>query len=505
MSSTLIDASGVVRRRGDRTIIPKLDLRVTFGDRVGLLGDNGAGKSTLLALLAGRDTPDSGTIRRTGTTAYVPQLARSSDEVRPVRELAREALGVAHATRALEQAEAALASGVDPSAGIAQHAAALEYWLSVGGPTADADLDRGAEAIGFPTALLDRPRSTLSSGQGARAGLLAVAARPVDTLLLDEPTNHLDAAGREVLGELLERHRGALIVASHDRGLLAQIAERVVELDPRGGPPAFYGGGWEAYERERAATARHAQHGYDEAVARKAELEAAEREIRRRAAATRARVGATRRDNDKHAREFFSARADGVAARGRTVGARANRVEIPDRPWQDAPIALELTPEEQRAAFVVALDGAVLRRGDWLLAPLDLAIAAGDRVVLRGANGSGKSTLLQALAGTLPLAGGQRRQGTGAVVTVLGAVERALRSHETTADVVRQLAQLTPTDARTRLALAGLTAERASRPASTLSPGERTRRAGRGRRTTNDLPAPRRAKQPPGPSLLGGA
>ena len=111
MPATLIDAVGVARRYGGRTVIPSLDLRVSRGDRVGLLGDNGTGKSTLLRLLAGRDMPDAGTIARSGTLAYVPQLGRSSAATTTVRELAREALGVAQATRALEAAEAALSAG----------------------------------------------------------------------------------------------------------------------------------------------------------------------------------------------------------------------------------------------------------------------------------------------------------------------------------------------------------------------------------------------------------
>lgn len=478
MSATLIDAAGVVRRFGGRTVIPTLDLRVSRGDRVGLLGDNGTGKSTLLRLLAGRDTPDAGMITRSGTLAYVPQLARSSTASATVRQLAREALGVAQATRALEAAETALGStaGRPPSeAAIAAHAAALEQWLAVGGATADADLDRAADRIGLPPGALDRARSTLSSGQGARAGLLPLAARPVDALLLDEPTNHLDIAGRAMLSDLLTAHRGALVVASHDRELLAELADRIVELHPRGEAPSFYGGGWDAYERERDHAARHAQEAYDSAVAKRAELQAAEREIRRRAAATRSRVNATRRDNDKHSREWFSARADGVAARGRVVGERASRVEIPGRPWTDAPLALELTPEEQRAPYVVSLEQAVVQRGSWALPPVDLAVAAGERLLLRGANGSGKTTLLRALAGTQPLVSGGRRQGSGAVVTVLGAVEESLRSGEPVAAVVRELTGLQPTEARSRLALVGLGADQAGRPACTLSPGERTR------------------------------
>lgn len=479
MSATLIDARGVSRRHGDRTILPALDLRITHGDRLGVLGDNGAGKSTLLRILAGRDRPDAGTVGRHGTLAYVPQLARASPDRRTVRELAHEALGIGDATRELADAEAALSSLTgDPehdTAVIERHAEALDRWIAVDATTADANIDAAAERIGLPVALLDRPRSTMSSGQGARAGLLPIAARPVDAILLDEPTNHLDAAGRDLLFALLAAHRGAVVVASHDRQLLGEFADRVVELSPRGEEPEFYGGGWDAFERERTNAAKQAEDAYASALRRRAELVDAEREMRRRAEASRSNADRKANDNDKHGKEWVRMRADGAQSRARKVAGQAQRIEIPPKPWRDTPLALQLTAEEQRAPYVVALEDAVLRRGNWALGPFDLAVAAGERLLLRGANGSGKSTVLRALAGTQALADGRREQGSGAIVSVLGEVETALESSESVVAVVQALADLTPTDARSRLAAVGLGPEIVARPSNTLSPGERTR------------------------------
>ncbi|MDO9355419.1 MAG: ATP-binding cassette domain-containing protein, partial [Solirubrobacteraceae bacterium] len=387
------------------------------------------------------------------------------------------ALGLAAATLALERAEARLAKAVsdDGNEAISVHAEALDAWLTAGGATVDGDLEAAAARLGLAASLLDRPVSTLSSGQGVRAALLPLAARRHDAVLLDEPTNHLDTDGRALLESLLDAHGGAVVVASHDRAFLARYANRILALDARGGEATPYAGGWDAYEREADLARRGAEEAYTAATAERDALREAEREIRRRAVSTQNRIGKTARDGDKHVKEWFRMRADGVEARGRVVGRRADRVEIPDKPWVERPLALQLTPALTRAPHVVALEDAVVRRGAWTSPVFDLAVALGDRILLRGPNGSGKSTLLEALAGTAPLLRGRRSAGTEGVVSVLGAVESALRADEALTSVVRRLAGLDPAEARGRLAHAGLTAEVAGRPASTLSPGERTR------------------------------
>jgi ATPase subunit of ABC transporter with duplicated ATPase domains len=164
-----------------------------------------------------------------------------------------------------------------------------------------------------------------------------------------------------------------------------------------------------------------------------------------------------------------------MAGRARRVGTRAERIEIPDKPFEPRRLRLELTAEERRADVVVALERAVLRRGDWSLGPLDLAVAPGDRMLLSGPNGSGKSTLLAALDGRLDLAAGRRRIAPGAVVAQLGQARDRLAGDRPVLAGVRALTGLDVTAARTALASFGLEADAVLRPASTLSPGELTR------------------------------
>jgi ATPase subunit of ABC transporter with duplicated ATPase domains len=478
MPSTLLDARSIARHHGARTILDSVDVRVDAGSRLALIGPNGSGKSTLLRILAGLERPDAGTVRAYGTVGYLPQMASESEATgaggpATVRGTILERIGVAPAERRLSALAARLGTG--DLAAVEPHADALERWLALGGDDAGARLAGAAAEHGLGAGLLDRPLRSLSGGQAARAGLAALRTARFDVVLLDEPTNHLDDDGLERLTALLAARAGGVVLVSHDRALLAEAADELLELDPRTGRATRYAGGWDAYERERDSARRRAVDAHGRAVARRTQLEQAEREVRRRAQASINRSHRAPRDGDKNVQEWVRSRAEGMGTRARVIAGRAARVEVPDKPWEDAPLHLDLDAAERRARYVVALEGAVVRRGAFALGPVDLAVAHGDRVMLRGPNGSGKSTLLHALAGTLALAGGTRRVAPGAVVAQLGQDRGALAADRPLGAAVRALTGADERAARAALAAVGLDADVAARPAPTLSPGERTR------------------------------
>jgi ATPase subunit of ABC transporter with duplicated ATPase domains len=470
MASVFLDAQGVTQSFGARTVLDSVELQVHDGDRIALVGRNGSGKSTLLRILSGEEASDGGTVARHGSVAYLPQLVATP--ALSAREAILERIGVAAAAAEVDRQLKALEGG-DLDA-IDAHAAALDRWLALGGEDAEARLAGAASELGLAPELLDRPLSTLSGGQASRAGLAAVRVARCDVLLLDEPTNHLDADGLARLRTLLDEHAGAVVLVSHDRSLLADFADTIVELDE--GKATRYSGGWESFQRERADARARASREYEHAVAERDRLTAVDREIRRRAAASAARVDSRRSpDGDKHAKEYVRSRADGMRQRAARLGTRREQVEVPDKPIEHARLALELSAAERRGGAALSLEGAEVRRGDWLLGPLDLTVSYGDRLRLVGPNGAGKSTLLAALEGTLPLTAGRRRVAPGAVVATLGQDREAMDGERTATAVMRAATGLEETEARTALAAFGLTAEEVERPASTLSPGERTR------------------------------
>jgi ATPase subunit of ABC transporter with duplicated ATPase domains len=355
------------------------------------------------------------------------------------------------------------------------HAAALDRWLALGGADADARVAAAADELGLSATLLDRPLHALSGGQAARAGLAVLRAARFDVVALDEPTNHLDDDGLERLAALLAARPGGVVLVSHDRALLQRSAHELLELDGRTGAATAYAGGWDAYERERDAARARVVAEHEHALARRAELTAAVRETRARAQASIHKAGRNERDNDKHTGEWVRSRAQGMQRRARVVNARLERIEVPDKPFEERPLRLELSAAQRRSAFVVALEAAVLRRGEWSLGPIDLSVAYGDRILLRGRNGAGKSTVLAALAGKIAPAAGSRRAAPRAEIAQLGQARDVLAADVPLAAAVRALTQLGEADARTALAAFGLGADQAHRSAATLSPGERTR------------------------------
>ncbi len=472
MGHSLLSAHELVRTIGPRTILRDVSVSVDDRARVALVGPNGSGKSTLLRILAGELSPERGRVVRSRGAAvlYLSQLDATDDE-RPVRAVLHERLGVAAAAARMDGLAAQLAAGRDV---VDAHAEALERWLARGGADVDARLDEAAAAGALEPALLDRPAAALSGGQRARAMLAAIEAARSEVLLLDEPANHLDASGLARLRALLLARAGGLVLVAHDRALLAEVTNQVIELDPRSGAASEFAGGWAAYETERGRARRRAAEAHDRALAERQRLRRRELSMRGRNAGVRRRAAAETDKHVRHAmRQSAQRSADGLAA---AIARRAARIEVPDAPWERSAPALGFAAGGSRAGVVAALEGAVLVRGAFSLGPLELEVRDGDRVLLAGPNGCGKSTVIAVLAGRLEPARGQARRVPGAVAEV-GQERGSLLAHDGAdlVSAVRAHAGLGEREARAALAAMGLDKTLVARPPVTLSPGERTR------------------------------
>jgi ATPase subunit of ABC transporter with duplicated ATPase domains len=440
------------------------------------VGANGAGKSTLLRLLAGLGEPEEGTLRLSPATATVGHLPQEPDRrAESVREFLARRTGVSAAQAALDAATQALVEGA-PGADDA-YAAGLERWLALGGADLDERAEEAAAALGLGVGL-DQQMRSLSGGQAARAGLASLLLSRYDVFLLDEPTNDLDLDGLERLEKFVSELRSGTVLVSHDREFLARTVTGVVELDLAQQTVASYGGGYEAYLEERATARRHARAEYEEYAETKAGLE--ERARRQRAWMDKGTRNALRKapDNDKVARRARAEGSEKQAAKARQTDRLIERLDVVEEPRKEWELRMRIAAAPRSGAVVATLGGAVVRRGDFTLGPVDLQIDWADRVAITGANGSGKSTLLAALLGRIAPDEGSAALGPGVRVGEVDQARALFRGEDTLLDAFRAPApDLEPAEIRTLLAKFGLKADHVKRPAATLSPGERTRAA----------------------------
>ena len=204
----VITLQNVKKSYGDNVVYRELNLTLSRGDRVALVGPNGAGKSTLLKMLAGVLPPDDGD-RKIGhnvTSGYYAQY---------LLDLLRE--------------ESTLLEEVQ---GVAKGESETNMRQILGGFLFHGDDVR-------------KRISVLSGGEKARVALAKLLVQGSNLLLMDEPTNHLDIASREVLADALNDYDGTICFITHDRTLISQVANKVIEID--NGVAAVFPGNYEGY------------------------------------------------------------------------------------------------------------------------------------------------------------------------------------------------------------------------------------------------------------------
>jgi len=476
VSATLV-ARGLAAGHGARVLFSDLDLVVAPGDVVGLVGVNGAGKSTLLRTLAGDLPAGEGSVALsppTATVGYLPQEAERRPGETVLAAIARRT-GVTAAHAAMDQATEALTAG-RPGADDA-YGDALERWLALGG----ADLDERAEEVVArvaPGVALDGLTVGLSGGHAARVGLAVLLLSRHDVLLLDEPTNDLDLPGLDQLERFVQDSRAGVVVVSHDREFLSRTVTRVVELDLAQQLVRVVDGGYEAYLVEREVARRHAREEYEEFAETKAGLEGRARMQRNWMAKGVRDSIKKQKDPDKHIKARDRASSEKQAAKARQTEKRIERLEVVEEPRKEWELRMTIAAAPRAGAVVATLRGAVVRRGDFTLGPVDLQVDWGDRLAITGPNGSGKTTLLGALLGRVPLDEGTSSLGPSVRIGEVDQARGLFLGDEPLLDAFSAEVPDRPTaEVRTLLAKFGLVADHVLRTSATLSPGERTRAA----------------------------
>ena len=441
---------GVSASFGTHRVLTNVSFAVPAQGVTGIIGENGCGKSTLLRLAAGLMPVDAGTVTAVGPDGIRPRIGflPQTPQVTPhetIEQTLESAIAYLRSiTRTIEQAATLLAhsdSATERTEAADAYAAALEQAERLNIWDIDARVDATLDGLGLSHLPRHRPTNHLSGGQLSRLSLACVLLSNPDILLLDEPTNHLDDAATDYLQDMVSHWQGPVLIVSHDRSFLDNVATNLVDLDPRplphrqddaieyNGITRFSGTYSDYLQVQRDERRRWAQQYRDEQA-----------ELRQLADMVRDShsVGHGHeipRTESRAARKFYADRNAKVVSR-RVTNARARLTTLQQQQVNKPPRELRFAgftaatgignsavagdlSEIGDDAVLAATNVSVSQR----LSPVSLAIEARDRWLITGANGVGKSTLLQVLAGELP--------PTSGYVTRLDSVRVGLLTQET--------------------------------------------------------------------------
>jgi ATP-binding cassette subfamily F protein uup len=457
--SPIVQLSGVSLAFGHVPLLDGLDLVVEPGQRIGLIGRNGSGKSSLLKVIAGAVAPDDGSVWRApalnlATVPQEPQFEPGHSVFDAVAQGAGATADVLVRYHAAAERLAVAPQDADALARLHRLQEALE--------AADGwRLNNRIEAVLSRLSLdADRSVAELSGGLKKRVALARALVMDPGLLLLDEPTNHLDLDAIEWLEELLAGFAGAVLLVTHDRRFLDDVAGEIIELDR--GRLARFPGNFSAFRQRKAeqleAEAKQ-ERKFDKFLAQE------ETWIRKGVEARRTR-------NEGRVRRLESLRLERAARRE-----RGGAVELA---LGEGARSGQLVAELMDAGKRWSGGGEAGRRDLWPVRHLTDRILRGDKVGLIGPNGSGKTTLLRLILGELRTDEGQVRLGTRQAIAYFDQLRSQLDENATLADTINPGADYVEINGVRKHVISYLgdflfPPERAKAPVATLSGGERNR------------------------------
>ena len=450
----MLFASNISKAYSNRTLFSDLTISVAAGDRVALIGANGSGKTTLMDILAGDTAPETGSIsrQRNATIGYLRQEPATFAGKSLLQEVLDASSEVIELTDRINVTREALASEADPEkqGDLLQQLSQLDMELEAAG---GGDREHEAKAIlsglGFKQGDFLRPMGEFSGGWVMRAGLARLLFRKPGLLLLDEPTNHLDLDANLWFEKYLAAFQGGVIVTSHDRAFLNQVANRILAIEPA--EVVILRGDYDDY-----------------LVARERSLE-----IKQAAAA--------RQERQLQKQMRFVERFRSKATKASQVQSRLRQLEKIkpiELPRATKKIHYSFPQPPRSGAEVISLTNVSKFYGDNVVYHgMNLSLTRGDRVALVGPNGAGKTTMLKMLAGVLPFDEGERKTGHNVVTAYYAQHVLELLNPNNT--IIEELQQAAPRESeqnlRTTLGGFLFSGDDVNKPISVISGGEKAR------------------------------
>ncbi|ANH13353.1 TPA: ATP-binding cassette domain-containing protein [Legionella pneumophila] len=440
---SIVSLNGASLILAGNCILDRADLQIQPQDRIALVGRNGAGKSTLLKILQGELVLDSGQIQRSsglrisGLVQEVPGAEGESVYHFLVKSLGEtgEVLSQFH--------EFTKQGDMDKLAKCQQRMDNLNAWHLL------PEIETMASRLGID---IHEQMSNLSGGMKRRVLLGAALLAKPDLLLLDEPTNHLDVEAIEWLENYLKSFSGAVMVVTHDREFLSQIATSILEIDR--GKLYLHHCNYETYLDRRESIRLSEQKQNDLFDKRLAEEEAW----------IRTGIKARRTRNEGRVRALKAMREQYKARRNQLGTVKSLNLDV-----------------SRSGALVVEANKVSYAINDKpIIKDFSLLMTRGDKLGIIGPNGCGKTTLVRLLLGEIKPDAGTIKLGTGLQVAYFDQLRRHLLEDQTVMFNVGEGADYVTINGKQKHVASYLkeflfSSDRFNQPVSSLSGGERNR------------------------------
>ncbi|MBP3909864.1 MAG: ABC-F family ATP-binding cassette domain-containing protein [Turicibacter sp.] len=451
----LLQTSKLTKLYSGTPILENVQFEVKKGERIAVVGRNGAGKSTLLKMIADEIDFDSGEIHKP-QSVILGYFAQSS-HVNSNDTIYNEMLSVFAETiklkGQLEELSLKMAEE-DPSS--EQYLRIIEQYQNLNhrfelmsGYTYESEINNILNRFKFNEIGFDQKISNLSGGQKTRLALAKLLLQKPDVLILDEPTNHLDIDTIEWLEGYLKKYSGAVVIVSHDRYFIDQIATTVYEIEYR--KCTKYKGNYSDYMDQKAISYASLMKQYEKQQKEISKME------------------------DFISRNIVRASTTKRAQSRRKLLDKMERIEIPK--INDKSIGITFEIDRRSGNDVLKVEDLTVGYPDQIISDhLDFQINRLDRVALIGPNGIGKSTILKTVAGDLPKLGGEVYYGKSLDMGYFDQEQANLTSNNT---VLNEVWNYFPTrlekDIRTLLGNFLFTGDDVFKTVNQLSGGEKVR------------------------------
>lgn len=449
-----------------REIFRDLTWAISDRERTGLVGPNGAGKSSLLRAIAGVVTPEAGrVVRATGVSiGYLHQDVKLPAGKTLIEAASQLPPALAATEAQLAQLETRLA---DPAvyndmdvlqSVLAEQDAVLARYERLNGPRHASLVRELLAMLGFTADDYDLPVESLSGGQKKMVALVQLSVESPDLLLLDEPDNHLDIDAKRHLERFIRQYPGAVLLVSHDRYLLDEVATHIVELE--NARLTVYTGNYTAYTTERELQRLRQQQQYTTQQKQIAQIEAA---------IARFELWASMVVDERHIRQARSRR--------KMLERMEERGEIIEKVHEQRVMEFQLNGGRGSTKSVELQNVTMGFDDDLLFLDVDFLLRHGERVGLVGPNGAGKSVLFKLILNQLQPLDGEVKVGPSTQIGYYSQEHQTLNRwlDRTPLDMVRDDRVISEGAAVTFLLKMAFSYEQVRQPVRTLSGGERSR------------------------------